>query len=116
LVDQFLRSVSRHSQRAEEQSALQDAVNFDLPIVTYEMRSVRRDDLDSATVVGELGRCGHSAIGVDVEIRRLLRHRDPLMPTRFGRDEARIFLGFGGSIPQSNRVVKQSDESRHLRR
>jgi hypothetical protein len=82
LVNQFLRPVNRHSQRAEEQSALEDTVNLDLPIVSYEMLSVRWDDLDSATLVGELDRCGHSAIGVDVEIRRLLRHRDLLVPTR----------------------------------
>jgi hypothetical protein len=57
-----------HSQRTEEQSALEDAINLNLPIVSYEMLSVRRDDFDSATLVGELGRRGHSANGVDVEI------------------------------------------------
>jgi hypothetical protein len=38
---------------------MQDAVNLDLPIVAYEMPSVRRDDLDSATLVSELGKRGH---------------------------------------------------------
>ena len=41
--------------------------------------SVRWNDLDSATLVSELGKCGHSAIGVDVEIWRLLRHYDLLI-------------------------------------
>jgi hypothetical protein len=61
---------------------LQNAVNLDLPIDAYEMPSVRRDDLDSVTVVGELGRRGHFAIRVDVEIWRLLRHRDFLSAIR----------------------------------
>jgi hypothetical protein len=54
--------------RAKEQISLEDAVNLDLPIVPYEMPGVSRDELDSATLVGEMGRRGHSAIGVDVEI------------------------------------------------
>jgi hypothetical protein len=35
LVDKFFRSVGRHSQRAEEQIAPEDAINLDLPIVAY---------------------------------------------------------------------------------
>jgi hypothetical protein len=94
LVDEFFRPVSRDSLRAEEQLALEDAVNLHLPIVAYEMPEVSRDDLDSATLVSELGRRGHSAIGVDVEIWRLLRHYDLPMPTRLV-ETRREFFGFG---------------------
>ena len=80
LVDQISRSIRRHSQRAEQQIALEDVVDLDLPIVSYETPSVRRHDLDLATLVSEPGRRGHPAFGVDVKIRRLLRHRELLMP------------------------------------
>jgi hypothetical protein len=103
LVDEFFRAVSRDSQRTEEQIALEVAVKLDLPIVSYEMPNVRWDDLDSVTLVGELSRRGYSAIGVDVEIRRLLRHHDLLMPTRLVETK-REFFGFGGRFPGTNRT------------
>jgi hypothetical protein len=71
LVNQFCCSVSRHSKRAKQQLALEDAVDLDLPILSNKTRSVRWHDLDSLTVVNEPGRLGHSAIHVDVEIQRL---------------------------------------------
>jgi hypothetical protein len=64
--------------------------------------------LDSATVVTEPG--GHSATGVDVEIWRLPTHYDLLIV-----EAKREFFGSGGRFPQSNHVVKQSEESRHRR-
>jgi hypothetical protein len=105
--------VRRHSQRAEEQIALEDAVNLDLPIVAYEMRSVRWDDLDSVAVVSELGRRGHPAIRVDIEIRRLLRHCELLLVKRLV-EPRREFFTFGGRFLRRNRMAKQSDGSRHL--
>jgi hypothetical protein len=100
LVDLFFCSVSRHSKRAEQQLALEDPVNLDLPEVAYEMFAVRRDDLDLVTLVSEMGRRGHSAIGVDAEIWRLLRHYELPMPTRLV-ETRREFLGSGGRLPQS---------------
>src|ERR1700730_8028950 len=70
LVNQFCCSVSRHSKRAKQQLALEDAVDLDLPILSNKTRSVRGHDLDSLTVVNEPGRLGHSAIRVDVELWR----------------------------------------------
>jgi hypothetical protein len=55
------------SQGAEQQVALEDAVDFDLPIVSDETPSVRRHDLDLATLISELGRRGHPAFGVEVK-------------------------------------------------
>jgi hypothetical protein len=74
LVDQFFRPVGRRSRRAEQQIVLEDPVDLDLPKVSNESLSVRRHDLHSMTFVSELAGRGHSAIGYDVEIRRLLRH------------------------------------------
>ena len=62
---------------------MEGAVDFDLPIVSNETLSVRRHDLDLVTLVSELGRRDYSAIRVDVEIRRLLRHCELLLVIRF---------------------------------
>ena len=55
---------------------LENAVNFDLPVFADEMVSVRRHDLNLVTEVGKLSRRGHSAIGIDAEIWRVLWHPD----------------------------------------
>jgi hypothetical protein len=55
---------------------LETAVNFDLPVFADEMVSVRRHDLNLVTEVGKLSKRGHSAIGIDAEIWRVLWHPD----------------------------------------
>jgi hypothetical protein len=52
---------------------LEDSTELDLPIVSDETLSVRQHDVDLVTLISKLDRRGHSTIGVDVEIRRLLR-------------------------------------------
>jgi hypothetical protein len=55
---------------------LEDAVNFDLPVFADEMVGVRRHDLNLVTDVSKLSRRGHSVIGIDAEIWRVLWHPD----------------------------------------
>jgi hypothetical protein len=55
LVDQSFCPVNRHSQRAEQQIALEDTVDLDLPIASNETPSVSRHDLDLVILVSELG-------------------------------------------------------------
>jgi hypothetical protein len=52
---------------------------------------VRQHDFELATIVSELGGRGHSAVGVDVEIRRLLRRYGLLLSETIGRGKAEIF-------------------------
>src|SRR3984885_5332740 len=92
LVNQLYGSVSRRSRRAEKQIALEDVVDLDLPIVSDETLRVRRHDLNLVTLVSELGRRDHSAIRVDVKIRRLLRHG----PAKVIHNSAKIVPVDGG--------------------
>jgi hypothetical protein len=79
-IDQLFCFVRRHSRWAKQKIAPKDAVNLDLPVIANVMGSVRRHDLDLATLVSELGRRGHSAVWFDVEIWRVFRHHDLLLP------------------------------------
>jgi hypothetical protein len=71
-VDQLLRLVCRCSPRTKQMIAPEDSVDLDLPIAADETSGVRRHDLDPVPAVGKFAGRGHSAIRVDVEIRRLL--------------------------------------------
>ena len=55
---------------------LEDAVNLDMPVFADEIVSVRRHNLNLVTDVSKLSRRGHSAIGIDAEIWRVLWHSD----------------------------------------
>ena len=76
-----------------------DAVNLDFPIVSCEMPSVRWDGLDSVTVVSELGRRGHSAIGSMLEYGVMTL----FAVYRIGREKASFLDLFAFRHPSRNR-------------
>jgi hypothetical protein len=61
LVDQFFGPVSCHSRRAEQRIAPEDPVDLDLPIISNEAPSVRRQR-PGATEVAALANSAHSGI------------------------------------------------------
>jgi hypothetical protein len=69
---------------------LEYPVDLDLPVVSYETRSVRRHDLDLVTIVGELGNRVHSAIWVvlksgvssDMDLRKVIHNPARGVPHR----------------------------------
>jgi hypothetical protein len=64
-----------------------------LPIFADEMVGVRRHDLNSVTVVSELGKRVHSTLRVDAEIWRVLSYHDfYLLHDRSRRSRAFSFL------------------------
>ena len=66
------------------------------------MRSVRRHDLDSVTVITKVHRPGQSAIWVDGEIWRVFRRHHPLGLQDWSRkSELFGFVRIPASIPES---------------
>jgi hypothetical protein len=105
--------VCRNSRRCRVYGGVLSASGPDggLRIASNETPSVRRHDLDLVILVSELGGRGHSAIGVDVEIGRLLRHYDLLLSRRFVEIK-RDFFCFGELLPQCNPLRSYSEFSK----
>jgi len=76
-----------------------NAVDLDLPVIADEIRSVRRHDLNLVSVVSELGRRGHSAIGSMLEYGVMTL----FAVYRIGREKASFLDLFAFRHPSRNR-------------